>query len=105
MDRKKTTRLKAKGIRWIISLECMTREWEGFFATDPLEKNYPWNSPYAFSENRVIDGIELEGAEIGYTNPIGIVGLRIKLWTQEKVRKVQNKAERISSFTKKTSIY
>lgn len=34
-----------------------------FFATDPLEKDYPWNSPYAFSENRVIDGVELEGLE------------------------------------------
>lgn len=34
-----------------------------FFAVDPLEKSYPWNSPYAFSENRVIDAIELEGLE------------------------------------------
>jgi len=34
-----------------------------FFTRDPLEKNYPWNSPYAFSENRVIDGLELEGLE------------------------------------------
>ena len=34
-----------------------------FFAVDPLSAKYPWNSPYAFSENRVIDGIELEGLE------------------------------------------
>ena len=34
-----------------------------FFSVDPLLKKYPWNSPYAFSENRVIDGIELEGLE------------------------------------------
>ncbi|MFK6999644.1 thrombospondin type 3 repeat-containing protein [Flavobacterium oreochromis] len=34
-----------------------------FFATDPLEVIYPWNSPYAFSENRVIDMVELEGLE------------------------------------------
>ncbi|MGV9004118.1 RHS repeat domain-containing protein [Flavobacterium sp.] len=34
-----------------------------FFATDPLEKKYPWNSPYAFSENKVINLIELEGLE------------------------------------------
>jgi len=34
-----------------------------FLSIDPLEKDYPWNSPYAFSENRVIDGIELEGLE------------------------------------------
>ena len=34
-----------------------------FFATDPLESKYPWNSPYAFSENRINDGVELEGLE------------------------------------------
>lgn len=34
-----------------------------FFAVDPLASSYPWNSSYAFSENRVIDGIELEGLE------------------------------------------
>src|SRR5690554_4959080 len=34
-----------------------------FFAVDPLAPDYPWNSPYAFSENRVIDGVELEGLE------------------------------------------
>jgi RHS repeat-associated protein len=34
-----------------------------FFATDPLEAWFPHNSPYAFSENRMIDGVELEGSE------------------------------------------
>ncbi|MEE9371693.1 MAG: hypothetical protein V3V00_01430 [Saprospiraceae bacterium] len=34
-----------------------------FFAVDPLASSYPWNSTYAFSENRVIDAIELEGLE------------------------------------------
>ena len=34
-----------------------------FFARDPLEAAFPWNSPYAFSENRVIDAVELEGLE------------------------------------------
>jgi RHS repeat-associated protein len=34
-----------------------------FFAIDPLASKYPHNSPYAFSENRVIDGVELEGLE------------------------------------------
>ena len=38
-----------------------------FFARDPLESKYPWNSPYAFSENRVIDMIELEGLEAANT--------------------------------------
>ncbi len=34
-----------------------------FFNTDPLAEQYVYNSPYAFSENRVIDGVELEGLE------------------------------------------
>jgi RHS repeat-associated protein len=34
-----------------------------FFAVDPLASKYPWNSVYAFSENRVLDAIELEGLE------------------------------------------
>ena len=34
-----------------------------FFAVDPLASDYPWNSPYAFSENDVIRAIELEGLE------------------------------------------
>jgi hypothetical protein len=35
-----------------------------FFAVDPLFRDFPYNSPYAFSENRVIDMIELEGLEV-----------------------------------------
>lgn len=41
-----------------------------FFSVDPLANEFPWNSPYAFSENRVIDCIELEGAE-----PFPILGI------------------------------
>jgi RHS repeat-associated protein len=34
-----------------------------FFAVDPLDSKYPYNSPYSFSENVVINAIELEGLE------------------------------------------
>jgi hypothetical protein len=34
-----------------------------FFARDPLAHQYSYNSPYAFSENKVIHAIELEGLE------------------------------------------
>ena len=34
-----------------------------FFAEDPLKAEFPWNSPYAFSENKVIHAVELEGLE------------------------------------------
>lgn len=34
-----------------------------FLSVDPLAKSYPWNSTYAYAENRPIDGVDLEGAE------------------------------------------
>jgi len=34
-----------------------------FFAIDPLASKYPHNSPFAFSENVVINAVELEGLE------------------------------------------
>jgi hypothetical protein len=37
-----------------------------FFAVDPLASDYPYNSPYAFSENVVINAVELEGLEKVY---------------------------------------
>ena len=37
-----------------------------FLSLDPLSSEFPWNSPYSFAENRVIDCIELEGAEQHY---------------------------------------
>jgi RHS repeat-associated protein len=39
-----------------------------FFAVDPLFRDYPHNSPYVFSENRVIDLNELEGLQTGQSN-------------------------------------
>jgi len=39
-----------------------------FFNVDPLAESFPYNSTYAFSENRVIDGIELEGLEVVLLN-------------------------------------
>ena len=34
-----------------------------FFAGDPLFRDYPSYSSYAFSQNRLVDGVELEGLE------------------------------------------
>ncbi|SHN29634.1 RHS repeat-associated core domain-containing protein [Chitinophaga sp. CF418] len=34
-----------------------------FLSVDPLFKSYPWNSTYAYAENRVIDGVDLDGGE------------------------------------------
>lgn len=61
-----------------------------FFARDPLAWKYPYNSPYAFSENRVIDCIELEGGEKYWSADgqryLGQIG------TDETVRIVNSKA-------------
>ena len=46
-----------------------------FFAVDPLSIKYPYNSPYAFSENRLIDGVELEGKEVRSSGKIAIPNL------------------------------
>jgi RHS repeat-associated protein len=34
-----------------------------YMSVDPLAASFPWNSPYAYAENRVIDGLDLEGRE------------------------------------------
>ncbi|EAY24400.1 RHS repeat-associated core domain-containing protein [Microscilla marina] len=34
-----------------------------FLSVDPLASEFPWNSTYAFAENKPIHGIDLEGAE------------------------------------------
>lgn len=47
----------------------MTRGWGVFLLLTRWQQTFPWNSPYAFSENRVIDGIELEGLEVVLVNP------------------------------------
>lgn len=50
-----------------------------FFVTDPLAEDYAYNSPYAFSENKLMHGVELEGLEfsqifesVKYYSPIAI---------------------------------
>jgi RHS repeat-associated protein len=54
-----------------------------FLSTDPLGGNFPWNSPYAFAENRPIDGIDLDGKEwaktSNYDPKTGITTVALKL--------------------------
>ncbi len=40
-----------------------------FMSIDPLSEKYAYQSHYNFSENRVIDGFELEGLEVVLINP------------------------------------
>jgi len=79
-----------------------------FLSTDPLEKEYSWNSPYAFAENRPIDGKDLEGKEwenfmSGFKNP---GKLKIKLPNEQTAQKqhysvtVQNPNKSFDDFKK-----
>ncbi len=55
--------LKGVGNSWNYKYRMHDPRLGRFFSMDPLSAEYPWNSPYAFSENRVIDALELEGLE------------------------------------------
>ena len=55
-----------------------------FWSVDPLAPSYPHNSPYVFSENRVIDGVELEGAEYESINDESYKKLRLDLQAKLK---------------------
>jgi len=48
-----------------------------FLSVDPLAPEYPWNSTYAFAENRVIDGIDLEGREYHSAQPDSKTAARV----------------------------
>jgi RHS repeat-associated protein len=65
-----------------------------FFGIDKLSEKYYHNSPYAFSENRVVDGRELEGLEVQLINPTKSASTE-----QQKVadQKIVNGAQNINS--------
>lgn len=50
-----------------------------FLSLDPLSGKYPFNSPYAFSENQVINAIELEGLEKIEITEVKIDGVTVQL--------------------------
>ncbi len=54
-----------------------------FFAQDPLFRQYPWNSVYAFAENRPIAGIDLEGLEFYFAADGTLLG---KVGKSNKIR-------------------
>lgn len=57
---------------------------------DSLAFYFPWNSPYAFSENRVLDMVELEGLEAAETEdkkPVGSNAIdKVEEWSITKQR-------------------
>jgi hypothetical protein len=41
----------------------MIQGWVDFLSVDPLSKEFPWNSSYAYAENSPIENIDLDGLE------------------------------------------
>ena len=52
-----------EGLSWNYKYRMHDPRIGRFFAVDPLAPKYSYNSPYAFSENCVINAVELEGLE------------------------------------------
>ncbi len=60
---KKTNEISGEGNHYQFKFREYDPRLGHFWSVDPLAASYPWNSPYAFAENRVIDGIDFEGLE------------------------------------------
>ncbi len=67
--------IKGTGNSWNYKYRMHDARIGRFFATDPLEPIYSYNSPYAFSENQVIAYVELEGLEKVRTITLGRVSV------------------------------
>lgn len=83
-----------------------------FFAVDPLENKYPHNSPYAFSENRVIDGLEFEGLEVVLTHGTfaqrpdkSLFSLDIATYDADNVKSGDRKSTWSRVFAQRIAIY
>ena len=63
-DQEKDDEIKGEGNSVNYNFRMHDSRLGRFFTSDPLYKNFPWNSTYAFSENRLIDGLELEGLQV-----------------------------------------
>jgi len=35
-----------------------------FLSVDPIAQHFPWNTPYSFAENKVIEGVDFDGLEV-----------------------------------------
>lgn len=81
-----------------------------FLSVDPLTKNYPWNSTYAFAENDVIRSIDLDGLEKfivtrSVDNRGKLVGVEIMSFQDEKGNYRDNEMYKTSPKLKKADVY
>ena len=71
-----------------------------FWSVDPLAAKFPWNSTYAFAENRVVDGRELEGLEWDPNKPPTTTNLEIPI----RVVNASDKTKVVSPLSPKTEL-
>jgi len=60
-----------------------------FLQVDPLSDDYVHNSPYAYAENRVINGVDLEGLEYYYSSDgrfLGNIGTSQEVWRADRLQ-------------------
>ena len=62
----KDNEVKGKGNSYDFKFRVYDSRICKFFSVDPLSPEYPWNSIYAFAENDLIRGIDLEEFEVFY---------------------------------------
>jgi RHS repeat-associated protein len=80
-NQEKDDEVKGDGNQIEFSLRAYDPRLGKFLSVDPLGGMFPWNSPYAFAENKVIQFLELEGGEItlprigGWTIPEPVLTL------------------------------
>jgi len=61
--KEKTDEINGEGAVYDYGFRIYDSRLGRFLSVDPLSKEYPWNSSYAFAENDVIRCIDLEGCE------------------------------------------
>ena len=79
-----------------------------FFNIDPLSEKFPYNSTYAFSENRVIDGRELEGLEhvpINFNSYANSFVPYLKDSAKSAIKSIGNTAEKVANVLEDTGTY
>ena len=59
----KDDELKGKGNSFEFKYRIYDPRLGKFLSVDPIGNHFPWNSTYAFAENRVIEGVDFEGLE------------------------------------------
>lgn len=68
---------------------------------DPLAEKYPYNSTYAFQENKMGMGIELEGLELAHKNPFTGVGNYVKGKFDSMTYSIQQNTSKAINSTQK----